>query len=67
MTDPQTRRVLPENHDCDECGCVFPDSGWHNTKDGLCLGCGGCGDPECCGGHDDDCRFAAPPPPQEPT
>jgi hypothetical protein len=50
--------TLPDDHDCDECGCVLPEFGWHQTIGGECLGCGGCGDPECCGGHDDSCRFA---------
>lgn len=48
---------VPADHDCEECGCIFPEHGWHHSKLGLCLACGGCGDPECCGGHDDSCRF----------
>ena len=48
---------LPEDHDCDTCGCEV--TGRHLRKDGLCLACGGCCDPSCCQ-HDADCIFDSP-------
>lgn len=54
------RQILPDDHDCEACGCVFPEHGWHQDEWGLCLGCGGCGDNSCCQ-HDDSCRFEIRP------
>lgn len=49
-------KTLPEDHICVNCDDDEP--GIH-TENGLCLACGGCWDPECCGGHDEWCMFKA--------
>lgn len=47
---------VPDDHDCEACGCLFPESGMHSDENGFCLACGGCGDPMCCS-HDEMCVF----------
>ncbi len=52
---------LPDDHDCEKCGCYSAEWGYHLSEGGYCLACGGCGDPECCS-HDESCRFEIPEP-----
>ena len=45
---------LPEDHNCELQRCTSYQH-YGLSKYGLCLVCGGCGDPECCGSCDSDC------------
>lgn len=51
--DAADTEYLPDDHDCEEEGCT-PEQHYGESKSGLCIVCGGCGDPECCT-HDDRC------------
>jgi hypothetical protein len=50
---PVDTEYLPDDHNCWEERCT-PYQHYGQDVAGLCLVCGGCGDPECCI-HDDEC------------